>query len=284
MKGHISVEVILWMIGALLSFSLMAIGARELAGEISTIQILFFRSLIGLPVISLIIWRSGQFQHFLSKRVSLHTTRNIFHFIGQYGWIMGLGLLPLAEVFALEFTVPFWTLIIAGIVLNETITRRKLMAVLLGMAGVLIIVEPGSALFDWNVLVVLAAAVFFSLAHVSTKVLVRTDSALTVLFYMCLIQLPIGLLLSLGNWTVPDAGQYRWLFLLGLSALSAHYCLSSALSLADAAIVVTLDFMRLPFIALVGVVFYHETLSLSLAVGSALMLGGNLLNVIHKKA
>ena len=272
-------ELVLWMTGALFSFSLMAIGARELSGEIDTVQILFFRSLIGLPVISMIILRKRDFKLFLSKRLSLHLTRNVFHFIGQYGWILGLGLLPMAEVFALEFTVPFWTLLIAAIALNETITRRKLMAVLLGMVGVLIIVQPGSALFDWNVLIVLAAAVFFSLAHVSTKALVTTESALTVLFYMCLIQLPIGLLLSLGHWTTPNAMEYRWLFILGLSALSAHYCLSRALSLADAGTVVTLDFMRLPFIALVGVVFYQENLALSLVMGSVLMLWGNYLNV-----
>ena len=122
-------NVALWMVGGLVSLSLMAIGARELGGQITTFQILFFRSVISLIVITLIIVKSKKTSLFSSKRIKLHIVRNVFHFVGQYGWFLGLGLLPLAHVFALEFTVPLWTLIIAAAFLKEGITIKKTIAV-----------------------------------------------------------------------------------------------------------------------------------------------------------
>ncbi|MGI2870054.1 hypothetical protein [Vibrio alginolyticus] len=102
------------MSGTLLSFCLMAIGARELSGEIHTSQVMLVRSVLGLLVVSLFIVITKNFSAFSTKRAGLHGVRNVFHFLGQYGWLVGITLLPLAEVFALEFTVPLWTAIIDG--------------------------------------------------------------------------------------------------------------------------------------------------------------------------
>ncbi|MCW8904293.1 DMT family transporter [Sedimenticola sp.] len=276
--------VVLWMMGALFSFCLMAVGARELSGEIDTFQTLFFRSLIGLIFITLIIYSTGRVALFSTRRGALHIGRNLFHFGGQYGWFTGIGLLPLAEVFALEFTVPIWTLLFAALFLKEGLTAKKILAILFGIAGVLVIVRPGSEIFDLASLIVIAAAICYSVAHVSTKALSNTDHPLTVLFYMCLVQLPVGLLLSLSSWRLPDPLQWLWLLLVGVTALTAHYCITRAMQLSEAGIVVTLDFLRLPLIAVVGVLFYHEPFDVALMLGAGLMLLGNLLNVYQQKA
>ena len=271
--------VILWMMGALLSFCLMAVGARELSGDIATFQVLFFRSVIGLVVVSLIICRCKQFGLFATKRKNLHIGRNIFHFAGQYGWFVGIGLLPLAQVFALEFTVPIWTVIIAAIFLKEALTLRKLFAVLFGVLGVYVILNPGSELLDVASIIVLASAVCFSISHVSTKSLSNTEDALTVLFYMCLIQLPIGLVFSMASWVAPNLIQWLWIGIVGLMALTAHYCITRAMKISDAGIVVTLDFLRLPLITVIGILLYHEAYNASLVLGGMLMLLGNLVNI-----
>ncbi len=276
-------NVSLWMMGALLSLSLMAIGARELAGEISTIQILLYRSVIGLVIITLIIVRSQKQQLFSTKRIKLHIVRNFFHFIGQYGWFLGLGLLPLAHVFALEFTVPIWTLIIAGIFLKEGITTRKVIAVLCGLSGVYVILNPGAEIVDYASLVVLVAAIGYSISHVTIKSLSRTEDPLTVLFYMCLIQLPIAFLLTINDWVFPNAIQWFWLSIIGLSALTGHYCITNAMKLAEAGIVVTLDFLRLPLIAIVGVIFYNESFEVTVLLGASFMLLGNMINITKGK-
>jgi drug/metabolite transporter (DMT)-like permease len=188
-----------WMSGTLLSFSLMAICARELSEEIVTSQILFFRSAIGLVCIFIILLVSKERIKIQTNRLGLHTLRNIFHFAGQYGWFLGIGLLPLAEVFALEFTVPIWTLIVASLTLGEKITARKITAIMLGTLGVVVILQPGFAIIDTASSIVLASAICYAVSHTATKSLSSSDSAISILFYMCLVQLPIGLFLSLSS-------------------------------------------------------------------------------------
>lgn len=275
----------LWMLGTLLSFCLMAVGVRELSGELSVFQTLFFRSVIGLLVISFVIFMTAKANaksikaYFCTNKLKQHTFRNLFHFGGQFGWFWGLGLLPLAEVFALEFTVPIWTLIIATMFLGESITRRKLLSIGLGMVGVLVIVQPGIAIIDSASLIVLAAAICYAVSHTATKSLSTTEAPLTILFYMCIIQLPIALALSWSDLLLPNNIQWMWLTVIGLTALTAHFCMTKAMQTAEVTMVVTMDFLRLPFIAAVGIWVYSEQFELSLIIGGGLMLLGNLVNV-----
>ena len=279
----------LWMSGALMSFCILAIGARELSGELSIAQSLFIRSAIGLIFLSGVYFCQSRFFNVekLKTRTKqsrvkigkLHVFRNVFHFIAQYGWFLGIGLLPLAEVFALEFTVPIWTLIIASFFLDEKVTMNKLIAIFLGTLGVVAIVQPGYALIDYASIIVLGSAVCFAIAHTTTKSLARTESPLIILLFMCLVQLPIGLFFSLPHWVWPQGEQWLWLTVIGLSALAAHYCLANAMKYAEVTTIITLDFFRLPLIALVGVIFYHEAFELPLLIGGALMLMANLVGV-----
>ena len=270
---------VVWMLGALASFSLMAVGARELSGELPVFQSLFFRSVIGLIAISLVVLLSGRRQGLSTQRPGLHTLRNVFHFGGQYGWFVGIGLLPLAEVFALEFTVPMWTMLIAAVTLGERINGRKLLSIGLGLVGVLIIVQPGLAVVNTASLIVIASAICYSASHTATKALSRSEPALTILFYMCLIQLPIGGILALPQWQWPVGSQWGWLLVIGLMALSAHFCMAKAMAHAEVSTVVTLDFLRLPLIALIGVVFYAEPFEVAILLGGVLMMTGNMLNI-----
>lgn len=268
-----------WMVGTFISFCAMAVAARELSGDVSVFQMLFFRSAIGLLCIAAILALTKQRAGIHPNRVGLHGLRNVFHFAGQYGWFLGIGLLPLAEVFALEFTVPMWTLLVAAVALKETITARKLTAVVLGLGGVMVIAQPGYAILDPAAFIVLAAAVCYAVAHTCTKSLSRTEPAISILFYMCVIQLPIALVLSIPGWQWPVGREWLWLAVIGITALTAHYCMAKAMLYADVTTVVTLDFFRLPLIAIVGVLLYHEPFEISLLIGGLLMLSGNLISL-----
>ena len=96
---------------------------------------------------------------------------------------------------------------------------------------------------------------------------------------MCLIQLPIGGILALPQWQWPVGSQWGWLLVIGLMALSAHFCMAKAMAHAEVSTVVTLDFLRLPLIALIGVVFYAEPFEVAILLGGALMMTGNMLNI-----
>lgn len=276
-------KAFLWMTGSLASFCLMAIAGRELAGTISTLQILFCRGLIGLLLVSLVILQRRRYALFQTRRLKLHLGRNLFHFVGQYGWFVGIGLLPLAQVFALEFTTPLWTLLISCLVLKESLTLRKVAAILLGSLGVVLMLNLGTTTVSAASLYVVAAAIFYSLAYVATKSLSATEDPLTILFYMCLLQLPVGVLFGVNSFVSPTAMQWCWLSLIGLTALSGHFCITRAMQTTDASVVVTLDFLRLPLIAAVGVLVYRETFNPMLLVGAALMLLGNLANLYQPR-
>jgi drug/metabolite transporter (DMT)-like permease len=267
------------MTGTVVSFCLMAVAARELAGTISVFEILFFRSVIGLSVVSTIILLIKQKSLFRTHRLRIHLLRNVFHFGGQFGWVLGIGLLPLAEVFALEFTVPVWVTIIAALFLSERVTLYKFIAVILGLVGVGVIVQPGIAILDSASFIVLGAAVCYAIAHSTNKSLTNTEAPTTILFYMCLLQLPIGFAFSSVNWVWPSLEQLPWLVTIGMTALTGHYCLSRAMQLSDVGIVMTLEFFRLPVIALIGVALYGEAFDLAILLGGLIIFAGNLFNI-----
>jgi drug/metabolite transporter (DMT)-like permease len=273
----------LWMSGALLSFMAMAIAGRELSRELSTFQILFFRSLVGLTVVLVLLHRTGWVQ--LRTRVfRTHLLRNITHFGGQYGWFYGIALIPLAEVFAIEFTMPIWTAVLAALILGERMTTLRSVAVAIGFCGVLVILRPGIAIVSPGALAVFAAALCYATSHVLTKRLSRTETPLAILFYMTAIQLPLGLVPSLPKWVWPSAALWPWVVVVAVTALSAHYCLARAFRLADATVVVPMDFLRLPLIAAVGYFVYGERLEVWVLVGATIVFFGAWLNLKSAKS
>ena len=161
-------------------------------------------------------------------------------------------------MFALEFTVPIWTAIIASFFLGERMTRRKAISILLGMLGVVVIVRPGIEIIDVASLIVLGAAICYAMSYTATKSLASTESPLTILFYMCLVQLRVSLFLSLSVWVWPEGIQWLWFVVIGITALSAHFCLVRAMGHAEVPTVITLYFLRLPLIAVLGVLLYNE--------------------------
>ena len=264
--------------GAIVSLLMMALAGRELAAEISIFEILFFRNAICLVVIFALLGRIG-WRTVRSGRLGLHVFRNIVHYGGQWGWFYGITLLPLAEVTAIEFTTPVWTAILAALFLRERLTPTRIVAVALGFTGILIILQPGIAIIDVAAFAVLGSAVAFAATFVVTKSLTTTEQALTILFYMNLVQLPLSLVPSLFVWATPSLPLWPWVLVTGMAGLGSHYCFARAFALADATIVAPLDFLRLPMIAVIGFLAYGESLDFLVLLGAVVIFVGNLLNV-----
>jgi len=270
------------MSGTLVSFMAMAIGGRELSAQLSTFQILFFRSIIGLLIVGFLLWH-GNWRQILTKHFRIHFLRNISHFGGQFGWFYGIAFIPLAVVFALEFTVPVWTAVLATLLLREQITGARVAAIILGVTGVFLILRPGLAVISPASLAVLGSAFCYALSHTLTRKLALVDTPLTILFYMTVIQLPLGFVTSIFDWTTPSLEMLPWIIVVGAAALSGHYCMARALAIADAIVVVPLDFLRLPLIAAVGFLFYGERLDWFVLAGGVVMFTGNFINIRAEK-
>jgi drug/metabolite transporter (DMT)-like permease len=273
-----AIRAALWMFGALASFMAMAIAGRQLSVELTTFQILFFRSLVGLVVVVVLLQRSGWAQ-VRTQVFSRHLMRNLTHFSGQYGWFYGIALIPLTEVFAIEFTVPLWTAILATVFLGERMSGLRALAVAMGFAGILVILRPGIAIVSPAALAVLGGAMGYAISHIFTKRLSVTETPLTILFYMTVIQLPLGLVPALPGWVWPSLAAWPWVGVVAVTALSAHYCLTRAFQLADATLVVSMDFLRLPLIAVVGFLFYGEPLQIWVFVGALIVFAATWLNL-----
>ncbi len=278
-----SLNAMAWMSGALFSFCFMAVAARELSHGINTLEILFGRSLVGLVGSVGLIVGTRQWALFKTEKFKFHVGRNLLHYFGQYGWFLGVSLLPLSQVFAIEFTSPLWTTLLAAVFLGEALTLKRVFAVVLGFTGVYVIVNPGQGMMNIGALCVLIAAVCFSSGNIFTKRLVQTDNPLTILFFMSAIQLPMGLALSYTSLTMPEGVQWLWLFVVGLSSMTSHFCMARAMQKTDISVVVTLDFLRLPLITLIGVFVYAEVFHPIMVLGSLMVLGANLISVYRPK-
>jgi S-adenosylmethionine uptake transporter len=268
------VRAAIWMTGALASFTGMAIAARQLSFHMGTFEILFFRSLVGLVIMApLVLWK--RVDVFRASRLGLQIGRNAIHFAGQFCWVVGVAVLPLAQVFAIEFTMPIWVAFMAAFFLRERLTGPRIVAIIGGFIGVLIIVRPGLAGFNPASVVVLAGAIFFAASVVMTKVLTRTDSTLAILFFMAVVQMPMGLVPALRDWVTPGNAELPWILLIGVAALTAHYTLTRALRIADASVILPIDFMRVPIVAVVGFLLYAEALDPWVFVGALVIFLSN---------
>lgn len=274
----------LWMMGAVCSFSAMAIAGREAGLSLDTFEIMTYRSLVGLIVVALVLSVTGRWRQVSGDRLGTHLIRNAFHFTGQNLWFFAVTMIPLAQVFALEFTAPLWVILLSPLLLGEALTRRRMAAVLLGFAGILLAARPSPGSLDPGLAAAAACAIFFALTAILTKRLTRHEATGSILFWLTAMQLAMGLLAAGwdGDMALPSVATLPWLVLIGLAGLSAHYCLTTALSLAPASLVAPIDFARLPLIAVLGMLIYGEALELWVLTGAALICLGNYLNISAK--
>jgi drug/metabolite transporter (DMT)-like permease len=275
-------RVVLWMVGALLSFSVMAVSIRVLATHgFSIFEILTVRSATALVLLgALLLLRPDLRQQARPRRMKLQLFRNTVHYGGQYLWALGLTMLPLATVFSLEFTMPAWTAILAAWLLRERMTISRIGVVVLGLVGVLVILRPGLSTINPGAFLVLGAAFLYAITMITTKQLTATETTFSIIFWMAVIQLPLSLagsdpaaLLDLQLRDIlPMLG-------VGVAGTTSHYCLSNAFRSGDATLVVPLDFMRIPLIAVVGWAFYGERLDMFVLLGAMIIIAGVLWNL-----
>jgi drug/metabolite transporter (DMT)-like permease len=271
----------LWMIGAIGSFTAMAIAGRQVSFALDTFEIMTYRSLLGIVIVCVVAGMTGTWRQINRQQLGLHAVRNIAHFTGQNLWFYALTVIPLAQVFALEFTTPIWVLLLSPLLLNERMTRIGMIAALIGFLGVLIVTRPGSAPVSPGLIAAALCAIGFAFSAIFTRRLTRTQSITCILFYLTVMQAIFGLICAGydGDIALPNAATLPWLVLIGCAGLFAHFCLTTALSLAPASVVMPIDFARLPAIAIVGALVYAEPLDPFIFLGAALIFGGNYLNI-----
>lgn len=271
----------LWMIGTILSFSVMAVAGRELAGTLDTFEIMMYRSAIGVLIVLAVISATRRWAEITRRNFGTHIVRNIAHFTGQNLWFYAVALIPLAQVFALEFTTPLWVILLSPFVLGERLTPTKAFCAALGFIGILIVARPATMGISPGVITAASSAIFFAITIMLTKRLTASDSVACILFYLTTMQLVLGVIAAGydGDIALPGAPDWPFVVAIAIGGLLAHFCFTKALSLAPATIVTPIDFGRLPAIALVAWLLYDEPVDIYIFAGALLIFAGNYLNI-----
>lgn len=256
----------------------MALAGRELSATMGPAQMMFYRNVFCVFALSLILTRLG-WSRAKTAKPARHAMRNLVHFAAQFGWFYAIARIPIAQVFAIEFTTPIWTAVIAAFFLGERMTKARVAAIALGFVGTLVILRPGVADLDPAALVALAAAFGFAITHAFTRDLVQKDGAVAVITWMNAMQLPIAFALALPYWADPLPHQWPWIAAMSVTGLGSHYFLSKAFQYGEATTVATIDFLRLPLAAAVAWLLYTEKVDAPVFVGAAIIFLGVWLNL-----
>jgi drug/metabolite transporter (DMT)-like permease len=277
-------KAVAYMTGAIGSFSAMAVAGREVSFELDTFEIMMYRSFVGIAVVLVLGWYFGTLGHITRRHVGTHFTRNLAHFTGQNLWFYAVTVIPLTQLFALEFTNPLWVLLLSPMVLGERLTRMRVLAAVMGFAGILIITRPWEFGISFGVTTAALSAVAFAWTTLMTKKLTRTESVTCVLFYLTLMQAVFGVICAGydGDIALPSLTALPYVMVIALCGLLAHFCITSALALAPATVVIPVDFARLPVIAVIGMLAYGEALDIMVVAGAVLIFVGNYSNILHE--
>jgi len=270
-----------YMIGAVVSFTFMAVAGRELGGQLDTFEIMMYRSLIGIAIMLVVISAMRRWGDIHRRRMPMQLFRNLMHFTGQNLWFYAVTLIPLAQLFALEFTVPIWVALAAPLFLGESYTRVKTFCIALGFVGILIVTRPGTLGLSVGIISAALSAIAFAITAICTKKLTQTENILTILFWLTVIQAVLGLGFAGydGDIALPVGINVFWILVVGCAGLMAHFSLTRALHLAPASVVTPMDFARLPVVAVVGAMVYAEPLDPVILFGAVVIFTANYLNI-----
>ena len=271
----------LWMIMGGLSLVVMAIVIRWLQPRFHVFEMIFLRSVVSLLLILPWALRQGAVK-LRTERPGLHVFRNVIHYLGNVGWFIGVTTVTLADVSALAFTVPLFTILMAALVLREHVGRYRWTATFVGFIGALVIIRPGFAEINEGIVALVFSSLFYASSQTATKKLSGTESANSVLFYMALVFVPVSAIPAAFVWVTPGWLDAIPVVLLGITGYAAHFCIVRSFAAADASFVIPFDFLRLPISALLGFLLYAERPGVWTLLGAVIIFGATWYNTVHE--
>jgi len=256
-KQNKFIVVALLAIGATFFGSFMGAGVKFLSDDLHPIIICFYRSLMGLILITPFVARNN-FKALHTKNMRLQIFRASINIISMICWFSAIGMMHFEKATALGFTTPLFTTVLAVLVLGEVIRFHRTAALLLGFIGIIIIIRPGYVPFEFGTVLMLIASFSFSFVLIFVKKLSATDSSLTIIFYHLLYMTPVFFILSLFYWENINLNQLIIFTLMGASGLLSHWCLAQAFKMSDTTFVMPLQFTKLIWASLIGLFIFTE--------------------------
>ena len=268
---------------AMALFSVQDAFVKYMSAGYPVIMILFLRSLGVLPCSTLLVLKGGGWQGFRTRRIGLHIVRGSFLFVMFVSFYTALTTLPLASAIALVFSAPLMTCLLSVPILGERIGWHRIVAVLIGFLGVLIMLRPGTGTFEWVALLCILASFCYACAMVLTRYLGSTESVGTLVFYPNVIYLVGAAFFLPFNWTTPSAFDLALLVGLGLWTFSGHLTITQAYRIASPPALAPFDYTTLVWALLWGWLFWNEWPPASTLAGAAVVVAAGLY-VVYREA
>ncbi len=266
---------IAWVLMWALSFSITMSLTKLLSHDISTIMVVFIRQLFGLVFVLPFIFKNGAIKNLATKRLPLHSLRVGFICVAWLSTYYAYAHLPLAFATSIGFTAPLITTTLAVLVLQESVSWRHWIFIVVGYIGVLVMVQPGVIAFDFAVGVALLANLSASIGLIATKRLSATESPLQLLTYNNVGGILVFGILALFYWQAPSPYNAMLLSLIAATGTFSGYCYVKALQKGEASLVAPFEYSRLIFAIPVGLFFFSEIPTLWTLVGGVVIIASN---------
>ena len=258
------------MIIATVLFSIMHASIKHMSSSMHPFEIAFFRNLFGLLVIAPWFIKYG-IEPLKTKKIKLHMARSFFNVIAMLSFFYSLSIAPLADVASLAFTAPLFASILAVFFLKEIIGIKRILAIIVGFIGAIIIIDPVySSINNGHIFTLLSASVW-SVSLIIIKILGRTESSVTITSYMVIIMIPLSGIAALFHWEAPSINDLIFLMIIGISGTAAQMLLAQALRQGDTSIIMPFDFLKLIWAVVIGYLFFFEVPSINTWFGSIII-------------
>ncbi len=286
-----NIQGIIYVVLGMFVFSLQNIAIKWVSGSYPVLQIVILRSLVALPLAVLFFQMEGNRGLPSTSQRRMEYTRGFCLFISYNAYFMGVAALPLAEVASIRFSAPLVITALSVLMLGEKVSVRSWIALLVGFAGVLFIVRPGSATFNLGSLFILIATLFYAFSLMYTRRLRTYDSSATMAYYCTLVYLMSALVLaplvSLAGdapnahpsiafffraWSIPTLFDFSIMAGLGIVWATGMYLMAKAYSLALASVAAPFEYITLPINAMWGYLIWSEIPTQATLLGATLTL------------
>ena len=265
------------MLTGVFLFTVMEAMVKWLVADYPVHQIIFFRSAFALIPCDYFVWRAGGMATLRTRRSHIHLMRGAIGLAAMGCYFLAYSQMALADAKAILFSAPLFMTILAIPLLGERVGIYRWSAVLVGLAGVLIILNPGSAMLQIGTLAAVGGAIFYALAVITVRHLGATESVASITFYFTLI----GAVASAGlvgvfGWITPTPGDLAMLVAIGLIGGVGQYAMTRAFRLAETAAIAPLDYTSMAWAILLGYLIWGDVPSLAVFAGITLVVASGL--------
>ncbi len=264
----------LWMTAAALLFAALNGLVRLGAEDLHPMQLAFFRCFFGLVFMLPWLVRVGP-SALCTRRHGMFALRGVASAVTMLCWFTAVAMIPLADAVAVSFTAPLLTVAAAAVLLGEQVGWRRWSAIAIGFLGMLIIVRPGTGIMGVGALYAVAAATGIAAATIIVKLLSKTEDTNAIVTDMVVYLTPVTFIPALFVWQWPPAHLWPLLVGMGLLGTVGHICVTRAIAATEASAIMPLDYLRLPFAAVIGLVMFSERPDMWTWIGAAVIIGSS---------